>query len=113
MIKKRIRATLYTESQIRFADHEMTAEHNSDGYLLSGSRWPTKILPQNLPEWFVYGHLYKWHGYISAKGVKHLLYVPNYIFDNHLHKDDFLFISYNEVIKLTKNETGFTWYIGY
>ena len=49
MIKKRIRATLYTESQIRFTDHKMTAEHSSNGYLFSGGRWPTKILPQDPP----------------------------------------------------------------
>jgi hypothetical protein len=57
--------------------------------------------------------MYKRHGYISAKGVKYLLYKPNYIFDNHLHKDDSLFISYNNQIKPIEYDDGFDWYEGY
>ena len=113
MSQKRIRNTLYLESKIRVTAHKISAEVNSEGYLFSDGRYATKILPEDLPEWFVYGYIYKRHGYISAKGVKHLLYVPNYLFDNHLHKDDLLFISYNEEIESFKNEDGFIWYNGY
>lgn len=39
-----------------------------------------------------------------------MLYVPNYVFDNHLHKDDFLLISYSDEIVPDKNSS---WYVGY
>ena len=50
---------------------------------------------------------------MSAKGVKHLFYIPNYVFDNHLHKDDSLLISYNAPIEPYESENGFNWYKGY
>lgn len=84
-----------------------------NGYLFSYGRYPTKILPSDLPEWFVHGYMYKHHGYLSAKGVKHLLYVPNYVFDNHLHKYDTLYISYNTEIEPYETEHGSIWYKGY
>ena len=108
---KKIRANLYLNSKIMYKP--LRAVSDSQGYLYSDGRYPTKILPSDLPEWFVYGYLYKRHGYISAKGVKHLLYVPNYAFDNHLHKDDILFISYKTSIEPYETEIGRLWYKGY
>jgi len=115
MSKKRIRANLYMESKIVFKRKEWRHIVISDpeGYLFAHGRYLTKILPTDLPEWYVYGYLYKRHGYISSKGVKHLLYVPNYTFDNHLHKDDTLFVSYSEKIEPYKTEYGSIWYKGY
>ena len=51
--------------------------------------------------------------YISAKGVKHLLYVPNYAFDENMHKYDTLYISYNEPIEPYEREDGVIGYKGY
>jgi len=102
------------ESRIKWKRHEgFFTIKDPQGYLFSGGRYPTKILPQDLPEWFIYGYLYKRHGYISAKGVKHLVYRPNYAFDNHLHKDDFLYISYDTEIVPYKTELNSTGYKGY
>jgi len=113
MRKKQISATLYLESRISKINHQLIVEDSPDGYLFSHGRYPTKILPEDLPEWFIYGYLYKRHGYISAKGVKHLIYSPNYFVDNHLYKDDLLAISYDKVIKPTKSARGFSWFSGY
>ena len=110
MGKKRIRSTLYMESKI--SRKGFYAEFDQDGYLFADGKYRTKIKPADLPEWYIYGYLYKRHGFISAKGVRYMLYVPNYIFDNHLHKYDTLFISYNEEIE-PYTERGFSWYIGY
>jgi len=66
-----------------------------------------------LPEWYVYGYLYKRHGYLSAKGVKHLIYVPNYFVENHLHKYDMLYISYKNKIEPYNTDHGSIWYKGY
>lgn len=76
-------------------DRRTVLESNSEGFLYSGGKYPTKIKPEDLPCWFVYGYIYKSVGYISARGVKHLVYVPNYRVEKQLFKHDNLFISYN------------------
>ena len=111
MSKKRIKATLYMESKLDIKTR--FSEHDPAGFLFAHGKYRTRILPEDLPEYFVHGYLYKRHGYISANGVKHLAYVPNYVFDNHLHKDDILFISYNDTIEPYETESGFLWYKGY
>ena len=74
-----------------------------EGYLFSNGIYSTKIHPSDLPLWYVYGLLYRHFGYISAKGVKSMIYVPNYYLD-HLYKYDTLFISYDkEIIKEESN----------
>ena len=110
-MSKKINPNLYMESKICWK--EFAAEYDTQGYLFSGGRYRTKILPEDLPEWFVYGYIYKRHGFISAKGLRHLLYVPNYTFKNHLHKYDTLFISYNAIIEPCRGEDNFSWYKGY
>jgi len=102
--KKIIRSTLYLKSKFVQKNGGLYAEEDPDGFLYSLGKYRTKILPQDLPEWFVYGYMYKRHGYMSAKDVRHLLYVPNYTFENHLHKYDMLYISYDEPI--TPFESG-------
>jgi len=109
-----MKATLYTESRIMRKHGNLIVERDSDGYLFSGGKYHTKIRPEDLPEWFVYGYMYKRYGYISAKGVKHLLYNPNYTFNNHLHKYDTLYLSYDmEIVLYETDETNTTWYKGY
>ena len=107
--KKRIASTLYLESRI--LHNPLRAEKDPDEYLFAEGRYKTKIFASDLPEHFVYGYLYKRHGFISAAGVKHLLYVPNYVF-NHLYKDDALYISYDEPIRSTAGNHGLTLYDG-
>jgi len=113
MGKKKINATLYMKSKIVFVKRELTVKSDPNGYLYAYGKYPTKILPEDLPEWFIYGYMYKRHGYISAKGVKHLCYIPNYFVDNHLHKYDTLYISYDKEIEPYKTEHGSIWYKGY
>lgn len=107
--KKRIVSTLYTESRIRH--NPLRAEADPDGHLFADGCYKTKIFASDLPAHYVYGYLYKQHGFISASGVKHLLYVPNYIF-NHRHKDDSLYISYDEPIRAVVDDLGLTLYEG-
>jgi len=113
MNKKKIRSSLYMESKIKWEKHELKVIQDPNGYLFAQGIYRTKILPCDLPEWYVYGYLYKQHGYISAKGVKHLIYTPNYFIENHLYKYDTLYISYNEKIEPYTGEYGFTWHKGY
>lgn len=108
--KKRIASTLYMESRI--LHRPLRIETDPDGHLYSDGRYKTKIYASDLPEHFVYGYLYKRHGFISAAGVKHLLYVPDYIF-NHRHKYDTLYISYDEPIRQDAGDHGLKLYDGY
>ena len=101
------------ESKFKYSREGRYLEWDPNGYLYSEGIYPTKILPKDLPEWYVHGHLYKQYGYISAKGVKHLLYKPNYHFDEHLHKDDFLYISYGKEIDLSHRGGWPYWHKGY
>ena len=107
--KKRIVSTLYMESRI--LHNPLREEKDPDGHLFADGRYRTKIFASDLPEFFVYGYLYKRHGFISAASVKHLLYVSNYIF-NHRHKYDSLYISYDEPIRPVAVDHGVTLYDG-
>ena len=69
----------------------------------------TKITPDDLPEWY----LNYWDGvrynYINTKGVVDILYRP--VLENHLFKDDCIFISYNKKIKVTETlKYSTTWF---
>lgn len=93
---KRFKAHIYTTERISLSYLNRDSE-NSNGYLFSQGMYRTRILAENLPQWYVNGLIYKTNGYISAKGIHHLIYKP--CFMNHLYKDDILFISYeNQII---------------
>lgn len=108
--KKIISSTLYLESRVCRRPFRFVPDPN--GYLFSRGKHPTKILPSDLPAHFVYGYMYKRHGFIASAGVKHLVYVPNYTF-NHLYKYDDLYISYNGEINYTVYDQRFRYYQGY
>ena len=108
--KKRIAATLYMESRILHGP--LRVETYPDGHLFADGRYRTKIYASDLPKHFVYGYLYKRHGFISAAGVKYLLYDPDYTF-NHWHKYDTLYISYDEPIRQDVGDHGLKLYDGY
>ena len=98
---KRIRSNLYT----------CTA--NKNGYLYAKDKYPTKIKPSDLPEWFVYGRYYKFNGYMCSKGVVDLKYVPSKN-TNHFLKDDYLMVSYSEKITpIPNSEAAYEKYCGY
>ena len=67
---------------------------NEEGFLYAQGRYPTKIKPEDLPSWFIRGIFQDETVYISAKGVKHLVFMPVY----NLAKDDLLYISYDKPI---------------
>ena len=96
-MKKKITAYLYTESKTVWEKHQFVTLYNDDGALFSHGRYKTKIIPEDLPEWYVKGSYYRQVGYLSAKNIKYLLYKPNY-FTNHMFKDDFLYVSYDKPI---------------
>lgn len=64
--KKRIVAKLYMETPIGRRAFE---EYHSDGTLLAHGHYKTKIYASDLPPWFLYGYMYKRHGFMSAKDL--------------------------------------------
>lgn len=98
MKKKRIRQVLYTEQKIARKDGRLQYVKDPDGYLYANMIYPSKMKAEDLPEWFVHGRYYRCWGYLSAKGVMDLKYVPN-LWSNHFLKDDSLLVSYHEMIE--------------
>ncbi len=110
----RFRNNLYTIQAIVFRDHKHQYIRSADGTLFSHDR-KTKILAEDLPEWYVYGRYHKRFGYMSTKGITDLLYVPNR-FTNHFLKDDSLYIAYGGKIEqapLPNSGAFYDRYIGY
>ena len=111
MPKKRITAPFYTETKVGLK----ALFHNTrlpNGYLYSKGEYKTKITAEDLPEHYIYGWIFKALGYISVLGVKDIVYKPNYHI-NHLHRDDFLYISYDKPIVETKDKHGYDIREGY
>ena len=94
MKKKRLKNNLYFEQKIKWLEAEKTWEcvSNEDGTLFTGNH-RTKIHAADLPEWYVRGRYYKRLGYLSAKGIADMVYIPS-MFSNHFLKDDTMLISY-------------------
>lgn len=87
---ERIKSYIYTKCRIESTDY------TQDGFLYSQGRFKTKIKNEDMPEWYVEGFVYKTPGYIRAKDVVDLKYIPRFF--NHLFKDDLLLISYTKPI---------------
>ena len=111
MSKKRIKAPFYTvrKTGIRSLFHETKLPN---GYLYSNGRNATKITAEDLPDHYIPLTVFKVEGYIATEGIKDIVYRPNYKI-NHLHKDDFLYISYSTPIKSEVNQRGYTEYYNY
>ena len=110
---KRFRSNLYTVQKIVCANRRHVYVENEEGYLFAQAIYPTKIKAKELPDWYVYGRYYKRFGYLSAKGIVDMKYVPSK-YSNHFLKDDFLFISYSNTISENPKATGIIdMYTGY
>ena len=91
-MSNRFKNTLYTLGDYKRVGRHIRYVTNEDGTLFSG-HYRTKIRPEDLPEWYLYGRYYKRFGYMSTKGITDMLYIPSR-FSNHYLKDDCLLISY-------------------
>ena len=85
---KRFGSTIY--HQYRRGSLCGETESNPDGYLYAQGRYPTKIKPEDLPEWFFTECARTEYLYLGRRQAS--VFVPTY---NHLNKDDLLYISYD------------------
>ena len=96
MKPSRFKSKYYTETKYVWNGRERILVPAENGTLFANGIYPTKIRPEDLPEHYMEGLYFCYNkGYLSAKGVKDLLYRPNK-FSNHTFKDDFLYISYSD-----------------
>lgn len=91
-MSNRFKNTRYTLGDYKRIGRHIRYVTNEDGTLFSG-HYRTKIRPEDLPEWYLYGRYYKRFGYLSTKGITDMVYIPSR-FSNHYLKDDCLLISY-------------------
>lgn len=108
---KRINAPFYTETKVGVKSlfHDT---HLPNGYLYSKGKHRTKIKPEDLPSHYIPLTIFKVYGYLSTKDIKDIAYKPNYHI-NHMHRDDFLYVSYNAPIWNSLNKYGFREYHDY
>lgn len=99
-------SNLYSEYKIKCNRKTGFYYETNNGYLYSGLIYKTKIKPEDLPEYFIKGYIYKRQSYISTKGVKDLAFKACY-FVNHFLKDDSLYISYDKDIKFKEGYFGY------
>ena len=93
----RFKKRFYKIERIGRKDDHLCFITNEDGTLFSGNH-KTKIMPEDLPEWYIYGRYYKCFGYMSAKGITYMVYLPSR-FSNHFLKDDCLLVAYGGKIE--------------
>ena len=74
---KRLSSKWYSVEDIRWKEKEWRYVTDENGYLYSKARYNTKIKPEDLPKWYIEGRYYKRFGYLSAKCVVDLHYIPN------------------------------------
>ena len=112
-MRNRFWRRLYTIQEIKLVDGHLRYVTNEDGTLFADI-YRTKIKPEDLPEWFLYGRYYKRFGFLTAKGITDLLYIPSR-FSNHYLKDDYLLIAYEmvwgrEIITILKGAKKYSGY---
>jgi len=112
MKASRFKSNWYSIEDIRRDGKQYRYVQDPNGYLYSNAKYNTKIKAEDLPEWYIYGRFHKRFGYLSAKGVVDLYYIPNKTF-NHFLRDDNLIISYKQKLdKNIKEASRFYWVKG-
>lgn len=111
MSKKKINAPFYSEIRLGISSL-FNDTRLPNGWLYANGRNRTKIKPEDLPDTYIPLMVYKVDGYIRIDGIKDIFYKPNYHI-NHMHKDDFLYISYSTPIKSEVDQFGHTRYYDY
>ncbi len=109
---KRIKAYIYTKGHFGKRNRE-TLDTDSQ-FLYSGGIYPTKIEEKDLPEYYCKIHsrsIWYMEGFVRTIDVKYIDY--SFVDENHLFKDDYIYISYNKPIRTIKNGWSYMDYEDY
>ena len=107
MAKKRFNSVLYTKG--KFGKRLRETLDTDNELLYSHGRYATKIREEDLPEDYAKIHsraIWYMTGYLKTSGVRDVRFRA--INNNHLFKDDYLFISYDEPIVEVVDQWGLT-----
>ena len=99
---KRLNSFLYTKGKFG-KGYRQTADINTE-YLYSKAMYKTKIKKEDLPDDYIEfrsGTIQYMTGYLKTSGVVDIDYT--YFLENHIFKDDYLYISYKEKLKKKKH----------
>lgn len=110
MRKKRVVAAIYTHG--KFGNHIRETLDTGNPYLYSGGTYPTKLTDADMPEWYIPIHsrsIWYMTGFLRTSGIVDMDYT--YCKENHLFKDDYIYISYKEKLRTEKNRWGFDNYV--
>ena len=111
-MKKRINSYIYTLGKFGKGYREIADTDNP--YLYSWGRYPTKIKEEDLPEDFLKirsRSLWYMFGYIKTSGIVDIGYT--WCKENHLFKDDYIYISYNNKLVKHTDKYGLVDYDNY
>lgn len=109
---KRIGANVYTRGKFGKRLREILDTDNP--LLYSDGRYPTKLTAEDLPEDYIeFFSRVIWYmtGYIRTSGIVDMKY--RWVKENHLFKDDYIYISYHGPLKEVVGRWGFTDIEGY
>lgn len=102
---KRITAEFYTRG--KFGKRLRETLDTGNPFLYSKGRYPTKITSEDLPEDYIEIHsrsIWYMTGYLKTSGIVDIGYT--WIKENHLFKDDYIYISYKEKLRIEPDEGG-------
>ena len=103
---KRIGANLYTQGKFGKRLRETLDTENT--FLYSDGRYPTKLTAADLPEDYIKIHsrvIWYMKGYLRTSGIVDMKYT--WVRENHLFKDDYIYISYHGPLKEVTSRWGF------
>lgn len=104
-MNKRIASPFYTRGKFGKGWRETLDRDNP--YLYSKGRYPTKIRAEDLPEDYLEimsRSIWYMTGYLKISGIVDMDYT--YVGENHLFKDDYIYISYREKLRRERNSWG-------
>lgn len=102
MSKKKLNSRYYAEEKVTFKKGEWRIETLPGNHLYAQGIYPTKLVKEDLPEWYLWGRYHKRWGWLSTKGITNMVYRPCF-FSNHFLKDDCLMLAYGG--KITVKDT--------
>ncbi|MCF0115113.1 MAG: hypothetical protein HUJ56_07155 [Erysipelotrichaceae bacterium] len=111
-MKKRIKSYVYTKGKFGKGYRETCDTENP--FLYSEGRYPTKITAEDLPEDYLEIRsrvIWYMTGYLKTSGIVDMKYKWAKL--NHLFKDDYIYISYKEPLRMETDSWGFKDYVNY
>lgn len=103
-------AYLYTTEKSVYRKGKWLHEPDTDGCLFSLGRRKTSLHKEDLPPWYIPGLYDNLGGYLSAKDILYLVYVPDKAYV-HVYHEEFLLVSHALPIIPSPGTIG--WYTGY